>query len=376
MRAASVSGDTEFAIADSMPALEFGGEMSEMPAPSFDDGVTPVPMPTAIPSPAPDDDVIKRPDEQINPGTLTAGEWNDNANWEFWQKLMSNREWHSLQSKWGISWKRYIIRVSDGENPVRNARVTLYEGDAPIWSAVTDKNGDAFVFAETVSEQGNSFSLAVKTDIGETTFDNVILTNDKPYAVEAPGSTVQNAVDVMFMIDTTGSMGDELQYINEELSDVIERVGADVRISCNFYRDIDDEYIVRPFPFTTSVDEAVGQISKQFAAGGGDYPEAVELALLNGIDEHEWNEDAKERIMFLVLDAPPHYDGERAAKIQECVRKAADKGIRIVPVASSGVDKETEFLLRSLSIATNGAYVFLTDHSGIGNSHIEPTRGE
>ena len=55
--------------------------------------------------------------------------------------------------------------------------------------------------------------------------------------------------------------------------------------------------------------------------------------------------------------------------------RAASKGIRIIPVASSGVDKDTEFLMRLLGITTGGTYVFLTDHSGIGDSHIEPTVG-
>jgi hypothetical protein len=50
-------------------------------------------------------------------------------------------------------------------------------------------------------------------------------------------------------------------------------------------------------------------------------------------------------------------------------------GVRIIPIASSGIDKVTEFLLRSLSMATGGTYVFLTDHSGVGDAHIEPTIG-
>jgi hypothetical protein len=48
-------------------------------------------------------------------------------------------------------------------------------------------------------------------------------------------------------------------------------------------------------------------------------------------------------------------------------------GIRIIPIAGSGIDKSTEYLMRCLAIATNGTYVFLTDHSGIGAGHIEPT---
>ena len=55
---------------------------------------------------------------------------------------------------------------------------------------------------------------------------------------------------------------------------------------------------------------------------------------------------------------------------------AAEKGIRVIPVASSGVDKATEFLMRALSITTGGDYVFLTDDSGVGGSHMEPTIGD
>ena len=42
---------------------------------------------------------------------------------------------------------------------------------------------------------------------------------------------------------------------------------------------------------------------------------------------------------------------------------------------SSGVDQPTEFLLRSLAIATGGTYTFLTNDSGIGGDHTEPTIG-
>ena len=48
-------------------------------------------------------------------------------------------------------------------------------------------------------------------------------------------------------------------------------------------------------------------------------------------------------------------------------------GIRIIPLTASGIGKETEYLMRSLALLTNGTYLFLTDDSGIGGSHIKPT---
>ena len=77
--------------------------------------------------------------------------------------------------------------------------------------------------------------------------------------------------------------------------------------------------------------------------------------------------------MFLVLDAPPHQEDENIKRLQVAITKAAQRGIQIIPVSCSGVDKNTEVLLRSMALATNGTYTFITDHSGIGNGHIEPS---
>ena len=56
--------------------------------------------------------------------------------------------------------------------------------------------------------------------------------------------------------------------------------------------------------------------------------------------------------------------------------QAAEKGIRIVPITGSGTNKDTEYLMRCIALATNGTYTFLTDESSIGNSHIQPSTDE
>ena len=63
-------------------------------------------------------------------------------------------------------------------------------------------------------------------------------------------------------------------------------------------------------------------------------------------------------------------------RVQTLSRTAARKGIRIIPLGASGIDKDTEFLLRFMSIATDASYTFLTNDSGIGNEKIEPTVGD
>jgi hypothetical protein len=80
--------------------------------------------------------------------------------------------------------------------------------------------------------------------------------------------------------------------------------------------------------------------------------------------------------LFLLLDAPPHYTQEVITSLELNLTKAAEKGIKIVPITASGIDKATEYLMRSFAILTNGTYVFITDDSGIGNDHLEPTIGD
>ena len=175
-------------------------------------------------------------------------------------------------------------------------------------------------------------------------------------------------------------MWDELEYIQAELEDVITRVQSEnanipVRISVNFYRDEGDDYVIREFPFTTDIDSALSDLRAQSADGGGDTPEAVHTALKSAVKDHDWS-NSSTKLMFFVLDAPPHEDAQIIDEVNNCVEVAAAQGIRIIPVASSGVDKLTEYLLRTMAFSTGGTYTFLTDHSGIGGSHIEPTIGD
>ncbi len=319
--------------------------------------------------PIPDGQHLPPPD----PGQLTAGCWNDHDNWDFWRELMANEKYYELQSKWGISTERREIKVvTENGAPAWDAEVTLTdESGNIIWQSRTDKNGTAYVFTAPQTDYG-AMRITAKTADGESAADM----GAEPVTLTIADAPEPDGLDLMLMVDTTGSMGDELRYLKEELKDVVQKIDTPVRVSCNFYRDFGDRYIVRPFAFTDDIDLAVEQISRQSAAGGGDYEEAVDLALIDGIEQHEWSDNAKARIMFLVLDAPPHFTDKIAANMRAMAKAASEKGIRIIPVASSGVNKSTELLLRTMAIATNGEYIFLTDDSGIGFSHIEPTIGQ
>jgi hypothetical protein len=180
------------------------------------------------------------------------------------------------------------------------------------------------------------------------------------------------------VVDATGSMGDEIQYLQAELGDVIARVkdslaSSTIRLGSVFYRDAGDEYVTRTSNFSANIGQTVDFIRRQQADGGGDFPEAVDQALAVAVNELAWSAQAKARLLFLILDAPPHENPEVLASLQRSIRQAAAQGIRVVPITASGIDKSTEYLMRSMALATNGTYVFLTDDSGVGGAHIKPT---
>ncbi|WP_248927724.1 VWA domain-containing protein [Paenibacillus hamazuiensis] len=323
---------------------------------------------------------------QIQSGQLTAGEWSDLRHWDWWLNLMNNREWAQYQEKWDMrTYQRVTVEVKTDNGPAVDAQVTLFGGSGQQeWSARTNNKGEAFLFVNVAKKQEDSpYSLKIAYGQQTKTVEQVAVNGGLPLVVNVPGDGKQpDAIDLMFVVDTTGSMADELNFLAAELKDVVARVKSEndnrlsVRLSSNFYRDRGDEYVVRPFPFTADVDEVVKQIGRQKAQGGGDYEEAVEEALQDAIDKHNWSGSARARLLFLVLDAPPHPNPDVIGKLQKVTASAAEKGIRIIPVASSGVDKNTEMLLRTIDILTGGTYIFLTDHSGIGDKHIEPTIGD
>ena len=187
-----------------------------------------------------------------------------------------------------------------------------------------------------------------------------------------------DAVDVVFVFDATGSMGDELHYLQAEMRDVIDRAkdatgGLDIRTGAVVYRDHGDEYVTRLSRLTNDIKTTQAFIDKQSANGGGDFPEAIPEALMAAINSVGWNQEARARIAFLVLDAPCHKDSATIALLHEQILNAAAWGIRVVPVVCSGLDESGELLMRSIAMATNGTSFFLTDDSGIGHSHLKPT---
>lgn len=308
-------------------------------------------------------------------GVLTAGELNDYHKWDLWSDL-ADGEFAGFSENWKMQPEtRHTIQILNEDSmPVIDEPVELIAEGKVIWTARTDNTGKAelwngFFYNEIKKKakfrvQGKTYRTPLRKNLPKLIY--IDQSCDQP-----------QVLDIAFITDATGSMGDELEYLKNEMQDVIGRVakankGINIRVASVFYRDQGDDYVTKKEDFTSNLRLIQGFINDQSAGGGGDYPEAVDVALSEAINL-SWSNKAVARIAFLILDAPPHENPATLKKLQHITRRAAQRGIKIIPITASGINKSTEFLMRSLALGTNGTYVFLTDDSGIGGSHIKPS---
>jgi len=186
----------------------------------------------------------------------------------------------------------------------------------------------------------------------------------------------KDTLDISLVIDTTGSMSDEIRYLQTEFIALASTIGAlypnaEQRWSLVLYKDVVDEYVVKWFDFRADASEFKTKLDLASAGGGGDFPEAPERALAKA-SELAWRTDSRTaRLAFWVADAPHH--AQDAGAMADAIGGLHARGVHVYPVASSGIDKFTELTMRSAAQLTGGRYLFLTDDSGVGGAHIEPT---
>ena len=306
-------------------------------------------------------------------GQLTCSALDDNNAYDYWKEITSRGQegqgalyqYRSIAGNNFYSYNRVKLTV----NNANDVYITLKDDNKTFH---VDNFHNAYLFPKQAKE---SYQVNIsyldkdnnRQNVEKTVKDNDVIDLENEY-------TTASNLEVMFVIDATGSMGDEMRYIKSEIDDVIGKVKEDnptskVSLAMMVYRDTKDEYVTRYSDFTEDIASQKAFLSKQSASGGGDFEEAVDTALDEAVNK-QWSSRGT-KLIFHVADAPGH--DKDLDKWSKAVDTAAEKGINIISVAASGIDKKTEFYFRSQSIITGGQYVFLTDDSGIGNSHEVPT---
>lgn len=352
-----------------------GGTSSEVSSWARSEGPSGADGPAAAEVDGPDSvststDEIPRPQA----GLLTAADVDDNLNFEWFDRILGDWQQESGQgSAFNLSDRIALRVVANNGVGAGNVEIRITDGQRSR-RVVSTSTGDAFVYPAWLGFDSKA-SLVAIIDGQEVAIDAVESANGPIEVVVDRDTMPASKLDVALVLDVTGSMADELRFLTVEFESIIERLSADygnvdMRFALVVYRDSQDAFVTRSFDFTGDVQQMTGWLSSQWADGGGDMPEAMDQALREA-EEFSWRPgDDVARVLILNADAPPH--PQDVGEALDSARALGSDGVRIYPLAASGVDRSAEFIMRTMAATTGGRHMFLTSDSGIGGEKLEP----
>ena len=180
--------------------------------------------------------------------------------------------------------------------------------------------------------------------------------------------TATKRVEVVFVLDTTGSMGGLIAAAKEKIWSIASTLAQakqapEISMGLVAYRDRGDAYVTQVVDLNKDLDSMYAKLMQFRADGGGDSPESVNQALDDAINRISWSQDPSTyRVVFLVGDAPPHMDYQDDAKYPTTVAAAAAKGI-VVNTIQCGNMRETVKPWQEIASLGHGRY-FTVDQAG------------
>ncbi len=269
---------------------------------------------------------------------------------------------------------RHVLRVVDAAGKaVPNATVKVSRDGAELASLRSASDGRVLFFPAQAS---GDFAISVRK--GDLALDATLASRSATLALPGPRGTLPAKLDIAFVLDVTGSMGDELERIQQTIGDITARIKSlpaapQIRYGLVAFRDRTDDYVTRTEDFTQDLAAFKAKLGSLAAAGGGDYPEAVQEALHDAVSNLSWDTGDALRLMFVVGDAPPHLDYLQDHAYTSEMRKAAGAGIKIFPIAASGLDNQGEYVFRQLAQYTGGKFLYIT-YGGDTPHHVGPVQ--
>ncbi|MCB0060641.1 MAG: VWA domain-containing protein [Caldilineaceae bacterium] len=315
------------------------------------------------------------PDRADQYEAVTAGVTDDNVQWhDYLDYLNRNRRIYANQRD--VS-ERYIVTVVDAAGrTVHDATVEVYSGDTLLFTGRTDAGGQVLfhpLALDTNWQASRSREyrvVATKGYVARSEIFSRYQSDTWSITIGDPERLPYAQLDLLFLIDATGSMDDEIDKLKATMADIADEIAflpeqPDVRYGLVAYRDRGDAFVVRSYDFTPRLDDFQRTLAALRADGGGDEPEALNEALHRSIHELSWRDEETVRLVILVADAPPHLDyrWERFSYDTDMIEAVA-KGIKIFPVGASNLNEQGEYIFRQLAQFTGGKFVFLTYADG------------
>jgi Mg-chelatase subunit ChlD len=188
-------------------------------------------------------------------------------------------------------------------------------------------------------------------------------------ADEPTQKPAQPQVEVVFCLDTTGSMGGLIDAAKKKIWAISNQIAAGkptprLKVGLVAFRDRGDAYITKVFDLTEDLDSIYGHLMSFQAQGGGDFPESVNQALHESVTKIKWSKNKKTlKMIFLVGDAPPHMDYADDVKYPETCKLAVQNDI-IINTVQCGNHAETMKYWKDICHRAEGSYVQISAAGG------------
>src|SRR5947208_1776749 len=194
-------------------------------------------------------------------------------------------------------------------------------------------------------------------------------TNEPPQP--RPVANGEKTLEMVFVIDTTGSMGGLIEGAKQRVWGVINEVmqtpaHPSVRVGLVAYRDHGDQYVTQVLPLTNDLDKVYTTLMDYRADGGGDTPEDVRQALSDGVRKAGWSRPTPSlaQILFLVGDAPPHEDYSNEPDTLYTTAQAVKAGM-VVNTIECGAADDTRQVWQQIARRGEGQFFRIAQDGGV-----------
>ncbi len=268
--------------------------------------------------------------------------------------------------------ERHTVQIVDANNrPVANTLVTVLADGEPQAEVRAGNDGIVFIHPgaygriepQDILEVQVGQSDTLRLDRSDPGVDTLRLSDSQQQSDSAD-------LDIIFLLDATGSMSDEIEQLRTTIDNVAQRLDElpsrpNVRLGLTHYRDQGDAYVSETFDLTDNIDDFRDALNGVQADGGGDIPEALDEGLADAMNLPNWRATASTtQIIFIVADAPPQVGRDVEQPYDNSLRSAAARGIKIFPIASSGSENDAEYVFRQMAQFTGARFVFLSYGAG------------
>lgn len=295
---------------------------------------------------------------------VRTGEWDDNANFREFGRWLATEKSRGA-SKIDVSVRRFLVVRDAAGKPVPSCNVAVRDSSGQTKTFMTTSSGRALLFpkaegfrGEDLTATANCQDVVVSQSFRAAVGDGIVDLNLPKNRVLPEAQTI----DVAFVLDTTGSMSEEINALRDTLENVaksLSSVGIRPRVGLVEYRDRGDDFVTRTHQMTTDVGGLQARIASLQANGGGDKPEHVNEAVRTAVRTLKFKPESVARLVFLIGDAPPHLDYDNDEGYVKAMQEANHSGIQIFSIAASGMDDLGQVVFRQLSQYTGGTHMFV-----------------